>query len=221
MFCVNIVNTIGTIDDLIENFDKQVASLLKLGGLLFSSFENYIHITNLCDISLGGTPSRKHPEYWNGSIKWINSGAITGNPSIREITEYITNEGIIHSATKKADSKDTVISIIEPSPNKVSLVLDDNVFFNQSVICFHSKNTLYRGHIFFGVKCLINELKNYATGAAQQSINKELVESSYMKTTNNLTQVTKLNEIVNRIFDLETKRRNLNNIKKLLLSKYF
>ena len=221
MFCVDIVNTIGTIDALIENFDKQVASLLNLGKLLFSSFEDYIRITDLCDISLGGTPSRKHPEYWNGNIKWINSGAITGNPSIREITECITNEGVNHSATKKADSKDTVISIIEPSPNKVSLVLDDNVFFNQSVICFHSKNIQSIGQVFFGVKYLINELKNYATGAAQQSINKELVESSYMKTTNNLIQIIKLNEIVNRIFDLETKRRNLCNIKKLLLSKYF
>ena len=188
---------------------------------MLSSFKGNIKISNLCNISLGGTPSRKHPEYRNGDIKWINSGTITGNPAIREVTEYITNAGVIHSATKKANAKDTVISIIEPSPKKVSLVLDNNVFFNQSVICFHSKDKTNSGQIFFGVKHLVKELKNYATGAAQQSINKELVESSYIKNSNDKTQIIKLNEIMNGIFNLEIKRRNLKKIKMLLLDKYF
>ena len=127
---------------------------------------------------MGGTPSRNHDEYWNGSIKWINSGAITGQSCIYDQTEFITELGVEKSAAKRAVIGDTVLSIIDPSINKVSLILDDNIYFNQSVICINPKDKLNCGYLYFATRELVDRIKGFATGAAQQSLNKEMFEIS-------------------------------------------
>ena len=177
-------------------------------------------LTKYANISLGGTPSRSHPEYWNGNIKWINSGAMTDSPAIMEQSEFITDLGVQKSATKCANKGDTVLSIIDPSVNKVSVVLDDDVYFNQSVICLNPKNFEYRGLIYFGGKKLIDEIKGYATGAAQQSLNKEMFEISQMHIPD-IQNTRKLNVLLNRLIELECQIRLLNKLKFRLLSKYF
>ena len=165
-------------DDLIENCQSQVTKLIGLGDNLLEFDSHKENILNYANISLGGTPSRKHPEYWNGNIKWINSGAITGTPAILSESEFITSEGVNHSATKPAMTGDSVLSIIEPSKNKVALILDDSIYFNQSVICVSAIKSSNRGLLYFASRHLIDEIKGYATGAAQQSLNKDMIEKS-------------------------------------------
>lgn len=171
-------------------------------------------------VLLGGTPSRTHPEYWNGDVYWINSGAITGSPAILECSEKITKLGIEKSATKCANTGETVLSIIEPSKDKVSLILDKSVYFNQSVICVSAIKEGYQGLLFFASRKLIDDIKGYATGAAQQSINKDLVEKESILVPSENT-ILMLQYIKNRIIDLENKIRILLKQKQLLLSKYF
>ena len=215
-----IVNTIGSIDDLIENYNIQIKQILLLGDLLACSSSNTEVLTKYANISLGGTPSRAHQEYWNGTIKWINSGAMTDSPAVMEPTEFITELGIKNSATKCANKGDTVLSIIEPAINKVSVILDDNVYFNQSVICLSPKNSINKGLIYFSGKRLIDEIKGYATGAAQQSLNKEMFEISKIHVPNTQS-IEKLNALLNRLIELENRIRFLSILKGRLLSKYF
>ena len=205
---------------MIENYQSQVVKNIQIGDLLLLNDFKKDPIASYANISLGGTPSRKHPEYWNGNIKWINSGAITGTPAILKESELITEKGVKHSATKPANKGDSVLSIIEPSQNKVALMLDNNVYFNQSVICVSSKDKTNVGLVYFASRHLINEIKGYATGAAQQSLNKEMIETSEILVPDTKT-IIKLNNIVNAIISLEERIRTLVNIKANLLNKYF
>ena len=216
----HIVNTIGSVDDLIENHNSQIQKILSIGDLLICQSANTDSLVKYANISLGGTPSRSHPEYWNGTIKWINSGAMTDSPAIMEQTEFITELGVKNSATKCANEGDTVLSIIDPGTNKVSVVLDNKVYFNQSVICLSAKNQNDKGLIYFGGKKLVNEIKGYATGAAQQSLNKEMFEISKIHVPDSQT-IEKLNKMLERIIELEKRIRFLNRLKIRLLSKYF
>ncbi|MDD1361910.1 restriction endonuclease subunit S [Metamycoplasma hyosynoviae] len=216
----HIVNTIGSVDNLIENYQSQIEKIIKIGDHLLITDSNKKSIIEYVDVLLGGTPSRKHLEYWNGDIKWINSGAITGTPAILKESDFITIDGVKHSATKSANKGDTVLSIIEPSKSKVALILDDNVYFNQSVICFSSKNKLDKGFIFFASRSLIEEIKGYATGAAQQSLNKEMIEKSKIHVPNQKIKI-KLNNFFYSIISLEEKIRKLTILKEMLLLKYF
>ena len=177
-------------------------------------------LSKYANVLLGGTPSRAHPEYWGGDISWINSGAITGSPAILECSEKITKLGVEKSATKCANSGETVLSIIEPSKEKVSLVLDNKIYFNQSVICISSKMQQWQGLLFFASRKLIDDIKGYATGAAQQSINKDLIENEQITVPEDLI-TQKLEIIKKRIINLEQNIRVLIKQKKILLSKYF
>ena len=217
---LHIVNTLGSVDDLIENLQNQTRKIITIGELLLQQNSINESIIKYADILLGGTPSRKHPEYWNGSIKWINSGAITGTPSIQKESEFITLDGVNNSATKCANEGDSVLSIIEPSKNKVAIVLDDNVYFNQSVICLHSKNKNLQGLIYFSSRLLIDRIKGYATGAAQQSLNKDIFEKEDILVPPRHI-VYKLNNFLLNIVNNEKQIRKLKFIKEKLLEKYF
>ena len=205
---------------MIENYSQQAKKIIEIGDLIIAITDNKKKLTSYSNISLGGTPSRKHPEYWNGNIKWINSGAMTGMPAILSPSEYITELGVNHSATKCANKSDTVLSIIEPSINKVSVVLDDAVYFNQSVICLSAKDKKYAGLIYFATRFLINEIKGFATGAAQQSLNKEMFEISDICVPD-INNINKLDSLLNQIIKTESSIRVLKEIKQTLLSKYF
>ena len=205
---------------MIENHNRQIQKILSIGDLLICQSTNTDSLAKYANISLGGTPSRSHPEYWNGTIKWINSGAMTDSPAIMEQTEFITELGVKNSATKCANEGDTVLSIIDPGTNKVSVVLDNKVYFNQSVICLSAKNQNDKGLIYFGGKKLVDEIKGYATGAAQQSLNKEMFEISEIHVPDSQT-IEKLNKLLERIMELEKRIRFLNRLKIRLLSKYF
>lgn len=206
---------------MIESYQSQVQKIIKIGDLILLKYDSSkMPITNFANISLGGTPSRKHPEYWNGSIRWINSGAITGTPAVMCSTEYITEFGVKYSATKPAIKGDSVLSIIEPSKNKVAIILDNYTYFNQSVICVSANDKNNIGLIYFASRKLIDEIKGYATGAAQQSLNKEMIESSHIFFPND-NDIVKLNTLVLRLIKNEEKIRFLKKIKNNLLSKYF
>ena len=55
-------------------------------------------LRQVADIRSGGTPSRRKPEYWNGSIPWVGTGAINSE-YITEATEFITELGLKNSST--------------------------------------------------------------------------------------------------------------------------
>ena len=49
----------------------------------------------------GGTPSKKHPEYYGGNIPWVSTVALNGSfIDEADAIQMITEEGLAHSATK-------------------------------------------------------------------------------------------------------------------------
>lgn len=62
-------------------------------------------------IKAGGTPSRRNPDYWNGSIPWIGTGAINFN-WITEANEFITELGLKSSSTSIFERGTIVLAMI-------------------------------------------------------------------------------------------------------------
>lgn len=58
-------------------------------------------LNDICILKSGGTPSRQHPEYFEGTIPWITTVSL-GKMVIdeRDAIEFITEEAIENSATK-------------------------------------------------------------------------------------------------------------------------
>lgn len=74
-----------------------------------SGDENEIHLElppswikvrfgDVFEVQVGATPSRRNPEYWNGTINWVSSGEVHFNTILRT-DEQITADGLAHAST--------------------------------------------------------------------------------------------------------------------------
>lgn len=189
-----IVNILGTIDDLIENNQKQIKLLEEAAqrlykewfvDLRFPGHENVEIIDGVPDgwkkgnvghlfkTVLGGTPSRNIADYWGGDIPWINSGEVNKLRIIKE-SEFITERGLNNSSTKLMPKHTTVLAITGATLGQVSYT-EIETCANQSVVGVYDETGEYSAYIYL---CITNEIKKIiseAIGGAQQHINKEVV----------------------------------------------
>ena len=214
----HIVDTIGSIDDLIEKYDEIIMKIVELGDLITEKTSSFSRLYELCSIELGGTPSRQKTNYWGGNNKWLNSGAATNVTVITQESEFITDMGISNSSTKFGGYGDTILSIMEPDTNKISL-LSDTYYFNQSIISLRSFEETSQGAVFFGIRNAMKTIKTLKNGAAQQSINKEILINSIIPFDNKYSK--NLNVLSKQLINFALSIRNLNNVKKNLLEKFF
>jgi type I restriction enzyme S subunit len=131
-------------------------------------------IGNILSSDLGGTPSTKMREYWNGHIPWLNSGEIANFPII-EAEEHITSEAIEMSATSLMPKGTCVLSItrhLRPS------ILAVEACANQSVVGIYENDKLKAPFLYPYLKNEIPRLMSLRTGAQQPHINKGIVDES-------------------------------------------
>ena len=179
-----IANILGTIDEKIELNRKMNETFEQIGRALFRHY----FITNpavvnwrtstigsLCEVVLGGTPSRNNPEYWNGDIGWINSGKVN-EFRILKPSETITELGLKKSAAKVLPAGTTVLAITGATLGQVSR-LESPFAANQSVIGILGNVNVTNEFMYFWINENIDKIIGHQTGGAQQHINKGNVES--------------------------------------------
>jgi len=173
----------------------------------------------IATINLGGTPSRKRDEYWNGNIPWVNSGAINENYILNPV-ELITEQGLSRSSTKLIPKYSTLIAITGATLGQVSYSLID-ACYNQSVISLTTDESINEfSHLL--VKSIIPELIKHQTGGAQQHINKGNVQN--FKVLNPSAQLLeRFKKVVNDLYlQIETnlkENQELTNLRDTLLPK--
>lgn len=184
-----IASVLSALDDKIElnqkinkNLERQAQAIFRLWFVDFMPFGGKLPacwrqttLGNVCSCELGGTPSRAKPEYWNGTIPWINSGEVNHFRIIKP-SETITDLGLSKSATKLLPAKTTVIAITGATLGQVSLLEIDSCA-NQSVVGVIPNSRFPYEFIYPYIKANIQELISHQTGGAQQHINKKNIES--------------------------------------------
>ncbi len=191
-----IANMLGTIDDLIENNQKQIKLLEEAAQRLYKEwfvdfrFPGYEDtpivdgvpegwekgtIISFFTTVLGGTPSREKNEYWGGSIPWINSGEVNKLRIIKG-SEFISDLGLKKSATKLMPVHTTVLAITGATLGQVSYT-EIETCANQSVVGIYDKQKAYSEYIYLAVSNEIKGIISKATGGAQQHINKDIVDN--------------------------------------------
>ena len=92
-------------------------------------------LAKLGDVSrvmLGGTPSRKVPEYWDGDVPWVSSGEVA-NCRISSTRERITNRGLEKSNAKLYPTGTVLIAMIgEGKTRGQAAILDVPAATNQN-----------------------------------------------------------------------------------------
>jgi type I restriction enzyme S subunit len=59
-------------------------------------------LSDVAQLESGHTPSRKHPEYWDGPVPWIGIKDATGNHgrTIYDTIQHVTDEGLANSSAR-------------------------------------------------------------------------------------------------------------------------
>jgi len=132
-------------------------------------------VSELFNVTLGGTPLRDKSEYWSGEIPWINSGEVN-KLRIVEATEHITDEGLRKSNARLMNVGTTVLAITGATLGQVSR-LEIESSANQSVVGIYDEENKLNEYMFLYIKSNIMDLILGASGGAQQHINKQMVEN--------------------------------------------
>jgi type I restriction enzyme, S subunit len=69
-------------------------------------------LTKIAKLESGHTPSRRHPEYWNGTIRWLSLGDTSELKKLRvtETSECVTQAGIDNSSARILPADTVVLS---------------------------------------------------------------------------------------------------------------
>ena len=221
----HIVDTIGSIDDLIENYTTINELVEKtINNTFINSYLNWkikSTIGKEFNCLLGGTPSTSNPEYWDGNVNWINSGEIN-NFRISKPSRYITELGMNKSATKLLKKGTSVIAITGATLGQVSLLEIDSCA-NQSVIGI-CESKYKKDYIYPLMNYSIKQLMLNQTGGAQQHINKNDVESFEINLPNEIEYEIYSNKVM-PLIDMQSYYvkiiDNLIKLKENYLNKFF
>lgn len=92
----------------------------------------WCRVGQIADVRLGGTPPRKEPRYWKGSVPWVSSGEVA-NCRISDTTEKITKAGLENSNAKLYPVGSVLIAMIgEGKTRGQSAILDIEAATNQN-----------------------------------------------------------------------------------------
>ena len=71
-----------------------------------------MNLSDLCEISVGGTPSTKNQKFWNGKLPWISVKDFNNDfRYVYDTEKYITEDGVKYSNTKLLEIGDIIISV--------------------------------------------------------------------------------------------------------------
>ena len=166
--------------DLLEEYKKGVMQKIFSQELRFkdefgNNYPNWEEkkLGEVCDVTVGGTPSTTKKEYWNGDIGWISSGAMN-NGNVTQPSKLITKLGLDSSSAKMMPENTVMLAMTGATFGKIGY-LKFNSSANQSVAGFLPNETYNSKYLFYTLKQGINQVFKYSGGAAQQGINKQSI----------------------------------------------
>lgn len=109
---------------------------------LFETFDKveYKALKDVCEIQTGGTPVKTNSAFWkNGTIKWLGSSVCQNTKTVSNITDYITELGLINSSTKLFKANTTLIALVGATIGKIAF-LPFEASVNQNIVGLYPKN---------------------------------------------------------------------------------
>jgi len=136
-------------------------------------------VGDVCDLTSGGTPSRRKPEYWNnGRIPWVKTGEID-YCTINDTEEKITNAGLENSSAKIFAAGTLLMGMYSQgvTRGKVAL-LGVEAATNQACIAIFPKDVLHTKFLYYWFEYQYEYVRNLGHGANQKNLSAEILKGS-------------------------------------------
>ena len=132
-------------------------------------------ISQLCQISSGGTPARGRKEYYGGTIPWIKTGELQ-NEILLDTEEKITKLGLENSSAKLYSEGSLVVAMYGATIGKTAK-LGIKATTNQAcaVLSNIDNSIVETDYLWVYIQSQTKELKTLAYGGAQPNINAGII----------------------------------------------
>ena len=135
----------------------------------------WTRMQNIARWGSGGTPSRKIPEYYEGTIPWLKTGELNDD-YIFETEEHITKDAIINSSAKLFPVNTVAIAMYGATIGKVC-ILGVKAATNQACACGIAYPEINFKYLFYYARSQKNAFINQGKGGAQPNISQEIIKS--------------------------------------------
>ncbi|MGD1957713.1 MAG: restriction endonuclease subunit S [Fulvivirga sp.] len=121
-------------------------------------------IRNISEVSAGGTPSTKVPQYWNGEIPWMNSGEINLR-RVRSVEGRITEEGLNNSSTRLFDQGTVFMALAGQGKTRGKVAMAEiDTCTNQSLAGIYNLKNVSNEFLFQNLESRYAEIRKMSTG---------------------------------------------------------
>ena len=213
----NIINTIGTIDDLIEKNEKIYNFMVKTSKFLFDKFEsnNSNNFNNVFKTFNGGTFQSKYYVKFS-PYKLITIKNVDDNGFNTNCTSFLSEE---KTNQRFLLNKGDIILTMTGNIGRTGIVDENNCYLNQRVLKICSPSKLY-------LFCYLNKYKSdiIQLGKGTAQLNLALDDLNKLIVNNSIEEINhfqKYDYIFETMLKIKIENNKLSKIKQNLLSKYF
>jgi type I restriction enzyme S subunit len=191
-----IASILSSLDDKIDLLNRENATLEAMAETLFRQWfieeakEDWedVPLGDVIKTTSGGTPSRKHTEYYNnGTINWVKSKELQGT-FISSTEELITENAISNSSAKMLPMKSVLIAMYGATVGEYG-ILSKPMTCNQAVCALIPNDNYPYTYLFVWAALMKEDFINLASGAAQQNISQDLIKQQMVSSDINLIKL--------------------------------
>lgn len=156
---------------------KQFPSKLKSAPSHVDALAGKWALVRLGDVitwSSGGTPSRKHPEYYSGDIPWVKTGELN-NTYIYDTSEKITKDAIAQSSAKALPVNTVLLAMYGATIGKVG-ILGVEAATNQACACGICSEWVDHRFLFYYLQSQKSSFIRSGKGGAQPNISQTIIK---------------------------------------------
>ena len=121
-------------------------------------------IREFASCTAGGTPSTLVPEFWGGSIPWMNSGELH-QKQVNEVDRYITEYGLLNSSAKLLPTGCVLIGLAGQGRTRGTVAMNlIPLCTNQSIAAILPNSKFVPEYLFHNLDSRYTELRNLSSG---------------------------------------------------------
>ncbi len=168
-----IDRTVKSLNDTEEQLAQYRQSVLQ--NVFGSIAGEFVPLKTVLKTSSGGTPSRRNPSFYQGSIPWVKSGELDYNV-IQDTEEHLSQEALEHSSAKIFPPGSLLIALYGATIGKMAF-LGVPAATNQAVCCIFPSSAYDMSFIFYFLRFKHKYLMFQGKGGAQKNISQEILKS--------------------------------------------
>lgn len=155
----------------------------------------WIPLANVARLESGHTPSRKHPEYWNGRVPWVGlqDARECHGRRILETRQHVTNDGLANSAARLLPGGTVCLS--RTASVGYVVILGRPMATSQDFVNWVCSEALEPEFLMFALLAEGESIKNFGRGTTHTTIYFPEVKALHVC----LPSVAEQREIVRRV----------------------